>query len=197
MAETAPTYLSCRNHPDVTSGLVHCARCGVAFCPDCVVQIDGRPYDAACKEEHVRELRSGTSAPQLASAGRRFTAMFVDGLVVAPLWVTPMILYPNAKPFEHPFWQIVVPFTGWVLYEAILLTRYRGQTLGKKAAHIRVISRNGSPLSGKQAAWRALSRNLMAYTYVPGFIDALMVFSSSRRTLHDRAAGTVVVDARP
>ena len=69
MALSAPAYQACPNHPDVVSGLVACARCGVAYCGDCVVELEGRPYDASCKEEQVRDLRSGTAAPAVARPG--------------------------------------------------------------------------------------------------------------------------------
>src|SRR5690349_24837773 len=78
----------CPNHPEVSSGLIHCARCNRAWCSDCVVELDGKPYDAVCKEEQLRDLRSGTaSAIELATAGRRFVAMVVDGLVFLPIYV--------------------------------------------------------------------------------------------------------------
>jgi uncharacterized RDD family membrane protein YckC len=197
MASTARAYEACPNHPDVVSGLVACARCGVAYCGDCVVQLDGHPYDGACKEEQVRDLRSGTAAPAIATAGRRFGAMFVDGLVFTPVWLALILVYPQDKPFDHPLQRILVPAALWMVYETWMLAKFAGQTVGKKAAGIRVIRRDGGAVTAGQALWRALSRNLMSYTYLPGLIDALMVYSRDRRTLHDRACGTVVVNARP
>jgi len=197
MALSAPAYQACPNHPDVVSGLVACARCGVAYCGDCVVELEGRPYDASCKEEQVRDLRSGTAGPAIATAGRRFGGMFVDGMVFLPLWVWLIIAYPKAVWFEHALERIVLPAVLWILYETWMLTRFGGQTLGKKAMGIRVTRRDGSPVTAGQALWRTLSRNLMGYTYVLGLVDALMVFSRGRRTLHDRAGGTIVVNARP
>jgi len=197
MALSAPAYQACPNHPDVVSGLVACARCGVAYCGDCVVELEGRPYDASCKEEQVRDLRSGTAGPAVATAGRRFGGTLVDSLVFAPVWVGLALAYPKAGLFDHALERIVLPALLWMLYEAWMLTSSGGQTLGKKAVGIRVIRKDGSAVTAKQAVWRAVSRNLMAYTYVLGLVDALMVFSRGRRTLHDRAAGTIVVNARP
>jgi uncharacterized RDD family membrane protein YckC len=197
MALPATTFQSCPNHPEVNSGLVPCARCGVAYCGDCLVELEGRPYDAACKEEQVRDLRSGTSAPVLATAGRRFGGIFVDSLLFVPLWVGLGIAYPQAGLFDHPLPRMVLPGVLIVLYEAWMLTKFGGQTLGKKAAGIRVTRPDGSAIDARQAFWRALSRNLMSFTYVLGIVDALMIFSGGRRTLHDRAGGTIVVNARP
>src|SRR3954466_12270810 len=109
MALPATTFQSCPNHPDVNSGLVPCARCGVAYCGDCLIELEGKPYDAACKEEQVRDLRSGTSAPALATAGRRFVGIFVDGLVFVPFWVGLAFAYPGATLFEHPLQRMVLP----------------------------------------------------------------------------------------
>lgn len=197
MALPAATFQSCPNHPEVNSGLVPCARCGVAFCGDCLVELEGKPYDAACKEEQVRDLRSGTSAPALATAGRRFAGVFVDGLLFVPVWVGLAIAYPSAGLFDYPVQRMVLPGSAVVLYEAIMLARFGGQTLGKKAVGIRVTRPDGSAIDARQAFWRALSRNLMSFTYVLGVVDALMVFSGGRRTLHDRAAGSIVVNAKP
>jgi uncharacterized RDD family membrane protein YckC len=201
MALTARAYEACPNHPEVVSGLVACARCGVAYCADCVVELEGRPYDAACKEEQVRDLRSGTAAPALASAGRRFVAMFVDGLLMLPVWFGLAMAFPITPQKEG--WlmfgaaRIGVPALLQLLYEAWMLASFGGQTLGKKALSIRVIRADGGAITGGQAFGRALARDLMNWTYVLGLVDALMVFSQQRRTLHDRAAGTLVVDARP
>jgi len=197
MALPSPAALeSCSNHPDVTSGLVQCARCGNAFCADCVVELEGKPYDAACKEEQVRDLRSGIVPLEIATAGRRFGAMFIDGLVFSPLWIGLAMAYPQAKMFDNPLPRIVLPIVLWTLYEAWMLVSFKGQTLGKKAARVRVVNSDGSAVTAGQALRRAISRNLMGYTYVLGLVDSLMIYSQQRRTLHDRIGGTLVITAR-
>jgi uncharacterized RDD family membrane protein YckC len=37
----------------------------------------------------------------------------------------------------------------------------------------------------------------MSITYVLGLVDGLMVFTTNRRTLHDRIGKTVVVNSKP
>ena len=197
MALAAPVAEACPNHPDVVTGLVHCARCGVAYCADCVVELEGRPYDASCKEEQVRDLRSGVAAVDIATAGRRLGAIFVDGLVFSPLWIGLTLAYPAAGMFDYPLQRIVLPAILWTAYEVWMLVSFSGQTVGKKALHIRVVNPDGAPISTGQALRRAISRNVMSYTYVLGLIDSLMVFSRDRRTLHDRIAGTLVVHWKP
>ena len=67
----------CKNHPEVTEGCVRCARCGDWFCPDCRVELDGRPYCAECKVEYVRDLQAGVPV------GKRITR--AGGIDVAAL----------------------------------------------------------------------------------------------------------------
>src|SRR4051812_16728751 len=193
----------CPNHPEVSTGLVRCARCNKAYCTDCVVELAGKPYDAVCKEEQIRDLRSGTtSAIQLATAGRRFVAMFVDGLIFLPVYVigTFLLAFSSGKSqpptglFSAPLFIYALV---WILYEAVMLQNYGGQTLGKKAAGVRVVNADGSELRSGQPWKRAISRQVMSITYVLGLVDSLMVFSDRRRTLHDRFASTIVVNAKP
>src|SRR3954465_6511614 len=138
----------CPNHPDVSAGLVPCARCNGAFCSDCLVVLDGKPYDAVCKEEQLRDIRSGTvSALQVASAGRRFVANFVDTLIfMPPYFVAYFYLALNLRPGDSPAIMLlpVVVFSALlILYEGVMLQRFGGQTLGKKALGIRVVNADG------------------------------------------------------
>jgi len=84
---------------------------------------------------------------------------------------------------------------GVVAYEGLMLSR-GGQTLGKMAAHIRVVAADGSPISAGQAWGRAVSRAVLGYVPGLGLVDVLMVFSDGHRTLHDRIASTRVVQTR-
>lgn len=40
--------MQCKNHPDVAA-VNRCAACAEAFCPNCLVEIQGQPYCASCK----------------------------------------------------------------------------------------------------------------------------------------------------
>src|SRR4051812_28694724 len=103
MALPSPVIESCPNHPDVTSGLLQCARCGNSFCADCLVELEGKPYDANCKEEQIRDLRSGSAAPPLATSSRRFVAMWVDSVLLLPVWVGAVFLWgANGRPNPGP-----------------------------------------------------------------------------------------------
>ena len=196
--------MSCTNHPDVIEGLKTCARCSRPFCPSCVVDIRGETYCGECKEEQVKDLRSGvdTGSLPLASIGRRFGAVIVDWLIVGiPLTLLNIailfsldysLLDPeNQAPFVTQFllglpWLVV-----WVLYEGLLL-KARGQTVGKMALKIKVVTLEGENISGGQASTRALARALLNYAYIIDPIPAL--FTKEKLCVHDMLAKTRVVD---
>ena len=166
--------MPCKNHPLVEEPLVYCVRCGGAFCPNCIVEIGGSPYCAVCKSEVLGDLRSGLPARGLdaASIGRRFGALFLDGMIInLPL---SMIIFgvffalgtfrpgDAARPFEPALFflmegvLILGTSVAWILYEGLMLAR-DGQTLGKKALRIRVVSAEGGQLSKGQAFGRGWS----------------------------------------
>jgi uncharacterized RDD family membrane protein YckC len=185
--------MPCPNHPEVVSGLVVCARCGVKFCSDCVVELDGNSYDAACKEEQIRDLKSGATADlDLASAWRRFAGSFVDGLVIISVVLVVMFLFRGRAGSDGLVLRSLISAAFGLVYEGLMLTS-GGQTLGKKAVGTKVVNADGSDIQAGQAWTRAISRQVMALTQILGVVDALMVFSRGHRTLHDRFGKTLVV----
>lgn len=70
----------CASHPGVASGLRPCARCGRTFCPDCLIELAGLCC-ASCKDEQLRDLKSGTLAgrvvPWFSVGTGKFIAMSV------------------------------------------------------------------------------------------------------------------------
>ncbi len=74
----------------------------------------------------------------------------------------------------------------------ILLWSWRGQTIGKMAVHIKVLSRAGGRVSLGRSALRLLGYAASAAPLFLGIVIAL--FDRERRTLHDRLADTVVVE---
>ena len=126
---------SCRNHPDATGPIVPCARCGATFCNDCIVYLQGRPYCATCKNEHLRDVSSGVDATQLplASIGRRFAAIFLDQLIITVpvfLVVLPLtFLIENNDEMPCAFFAVFgVIMVIALLYEPLMISRY-GATL--------------------------------------------------------------------
>jgi len=80
------------------------------------------------------------------------------------------------------FWSFLYYFVSWAL---------AGRTIGMALIGLRVTSREGSPVTGRQAFVRALVFPISFLLFGLGFLG--IVISPERRTLHDAAAGTTVV----
>ena len=88
------------------------------------------------------------------------------------------------------FW-FLVPSVIAVTYQALMLAA-RGQTLGKMALKVKVVSQDGSPISRGQAWGREITRAILGFLYIIDYIPAL--FTEQKTTLHDLAAKTRVVN---
>jgi uncharacterized RDD family membrane protein YckC len=191
----------CANHLDVSERVRRCARCGIPYCPDCLVELAGRPYCAKCKGEQLLDVRSGVdrSPLRLSSIGRRFGAQLLDSLIfIIPLYTVAGIFLwgPMLRGQQPQLWMqlIGIPFSILMLvYEGLMLQFKNGQSLGKMALKIRVVRPDGSPISPGQAWGRVAMRTVLAnccflIDYIPAFM------TPEKTTLHDMVAGTRVVD---
>ncbi len=196
--------MACVNHPAVNVGLVRCRRCGQAFCRSCVVALRGQYYCARCKQEQVRDIQSGTEAGvlELASIGRRFGALWVDSIVLIVLIIPLSIALGmasaaagRAEPGRgFNFLVMVVVGAIWFAYEGLMLSS-RGQTLGKMAVGIKIVTAEGRDISGGQAWGRALIRQLfLEYLALLNYLPAL--FTKQKTAIHDLIVQTRVVRFR-
>jgi len=198
--------VSCTNHPAISQGILRCTRCGRPFCPNCVIRLRGFVYCASCKGEQVRDIQSGsvTGQLELASTGRLFGAMWIDAL-----------LFRLLSTFGAPMAQFVVGATGgtvtqaggavltllalffslalWAIYEGLML-QARGQTLGKMALGLKVVTVDGGDISAGQAWGRAAIRQLLGSLLLVDYIPAF--FTKDKTCLHDMIAKTRVVRVR-
>lgn len=80
------------------------------------------------------------------------------------------------------------------------LHRY-GQSVGKRLVGIRIVCTEGERAPLGRVFWR----RMMLPTFIEAIpllgalftlVDALLIFTPSRQTLHDRFAGTIVIDLR-
>jgi len=203
--------MPCKNHPLVEDPLLRCTRCGDPFCPDCIVQIGGYPYCAVCKDEAMRDLRSGLAAHQpralqMATVGRRFLSLMVDQLILMLPAVglllaiaIPSGLFKGGGGTES---SLALMFQGllsfaWIglgiVYEGTMLAS-SGQTLGKKLLKIKVVTPEGNDITKGQAWTRAVVRQVMGFVPCLGLVDYLVAFGQERTCIHDQAARTRVVD---
>lgn len=81
----------------------------------------------------------------------------------------------------------------WIAYETVLVSQWKGFTIGKKIMEIRVV-----PVSGGQVDWlkslvRALSQVLSGLFLGLGYL--WMLWDGRSQTWHDKIAETYVVEA--
>jgi uncharacterized RDD family membrane protein YckC len=138
----------------------------------------------------------------VAGVGRRFAAMFIDAflhiasLILLVMLLAPFVASSRASDRLVPIGFMVflcVMLIGspyWVISEWLWAA-----TPGKLMLRMRVVDRHGKRVRFGAALGRNLLRGLLAWV-VPfgGFLDAIMgLIDEQRRSLHDRAAGTLVV----
>jgi uncharacterized RDD family membrane protein YckC len=69
-----------------------------------------------------------------------------------------------------------------------------GQSLGKKATHIRIVNADGSKASFVKLVFlRGMLAGVLGLIPFFSMADALFIFRNDRRTIHDMIAGTIVI----
>ena len=198
--------MGCTHHPTIETGLERCDRCGGTFCPDCYVVLRDAPFCAGCKVDYVRDLRSGIvpGALDLASIGRRLGGLWLDGFltslasyaVLIPLMIVAGVTAAGNEGRADPVMTVATlltyPFIFGVplVYEGLMLQR-RGQTLGKIALGVKVVTPEGSSISAGQAWGRAALKVLLGSCMGIDYLPALV--TRERTCLHDMIAKTRVV----
>ena len=192
--------MPCVNHAEVLEGLNRCSRCGQDCCGDCLVELKGGFYCAACKVEQVRDIQSGVDADQvpLATTQTRMGANMLDGwllLIVVELGGALVLRLWSPSHLEIGYVILTfVVFPGlWMVYEALFL-QWKGQTLGKMAVKIRVVTADWEPLSAAQAWTRAAIRFALFYLVFVDYVPAF--FTKQRTAIHDLVAKTRVMKTR-
>lgn len=155
--------------------------------------------------------------PAPAHRGKRLAARLIDIViwsVVATALIVPLMVYVTDKdPEGETGWVgvgvggvFLIMFGGFFLYEGIQLAKW-GKTIGKKAAGLRVVSSipPGAPLSTGRAFGRAACYpagftliGLIPLIGIFNLVNVLWQFWDAplRQCLHDKAAGTMVIDDR-
>jgi uncharacterized protein len=137
---------------------------------------------------------------QYVSVGRRFGALFVD-LLVSLVWSLPLAQSTRIETVSGSYysfglrgWHLVAAVVIWLVYATALEAAF-GATLGKLAAGIRVVDRDGKRISTRQAIMRNLARPIDAFPwFVPYLLGAIFVWNSpTRQRIGDRWANTVVI----
>lgn len=149
---------------------------------------------------------------ELATPSERFVGSLIDGLIglalVIPLWGA-AFLFGWISSMED-MGRVGFLFTlGLTVVHFVLLMAIQwkwlkatGQTIGKKVAKTRIVTMDGKKPEAKDIVLKRYAF-VSAISLVPviggvlALVDALLVFKSDRRCLHDMVAGTQVVKFRP
>jgi uncharacterized RDD family membrane protein YckC len=182
----------CRNHVDVSEGVRRCGRCGATFCRDCLVEIAGRPYCATCKSEQLLDVRSGVQAGvlDLAPISQRLWAYLLDVLILYVVntvlgFVLRLLAARSGASVALTCVSALVSIMITVSYNAIQVAA-KGQTVGKSALKIKVVSETGENVTTGQAWGRAFA-DLIPFSKVVALFN-------DRKGIHDMLAHTRVVN---
>ncbi|MCY4072623.1 MAG: RDD family protein [Chloroflexi bacterium] len=147
----------------------------------------------------------------LASVGKRWLAIIIDGLIVAVMTLLlagvsgvfttieaallsddATMISTAASQFQNEV--LTMNLLVSAVYNVAFMTMFNGQTLGKIMLKLRVIKKNGQRIG----LLDAIIRNVFGYTisgmFLLGYLWAM--FDREKQTWHDKLAGTVVVDER-
>ena len=181
------------------SDRISCAECGQSFPADEVIQISGAGVCGGCKSVFLQRIKEGVVLPgQLVYAGfwTRFGAKFVDGLILQiPFQVAQFgaaaALAETPETLSIALIVIaLIYYPAWAAYTIVFIGKY-GQTPGKMAMKIKVVTPEGGKVTYGQGAGRWGAEILSTIICWIGYIVA--AFDEEKRSLHDRLAATRVV----
>ncbi len=143
-------------------------------------------------------------ALDVAGLGGRALAYLADLFVIFLFWVTALLVYSIAGDLlrrvqELSFGAQVLAvvlffFTGWA-YDVAWESAWGGQTPGKRLLGLRVVGRDGAPVSFVESLVRNLLRAVeVPLAYAPGVL--MVALTARHQRLGDLVAGTLVVKDR-
>jgi uncharacterized RDD family membrane protein YckC len=108
-----------------------------------------------------------------AGFGKRLGASFIDALVLLPVTIGYFLLYKQSRNFVLIF-TILAPLI--TLAYTIVFHALWGQTLGKRAVHIRVVKVSGEAIAWREAFLRSLGDIVFNTLGAIGMLVALLHF---------------------
>jgi uncharacterized RDD family membrane protein YckC len=211
MAEWQPFSTAIGGLAGATQAAVECSVCHQKFPADQTIQYGNATVCAGCKPRLVQGLREGASAPghlDYANSGARAVAKILDQILLYVVqFIMNMTVFAGmaaaaaptggrgappdmGKFFAYMAMMMVVNLSIYIGYQAFLL-HWRGQTLGKMALGIKVVTPDGGPLSWGKCIGRPAAEMLSSCILLIGYFMAF--WDPEKRTLHDRLAGTRVI----
>jgi uncharacterized RDD family membrane protein YckC len=143
------------------------------------------------------------AGPVLAGRGNRLLAVIIDGVLQLGLmllvnWLMPFGLLDEDAAMGQVVINAVIGLVFFFAIQGWLLVTH-GQTVGKKLLGLRIVRSDGSRCTAGRIlglryvlGWVIASVPLVGSVYA--LVDALLIFRSSRKCLHDTIADTIVVN---
>ena len=148
--------------------------------------------------EHAQPVTARANPrPQVATPLVRLAAGLFDTALLAALDAVVIVLTLRLAELDLQSLGVlpVAPLAGFLILlnggYVVVLTCAGGQTLGKMAFGVRVVDRDGHPVTTSIAVVRALGYLVSVLPLGLGVV--LMCLDTERRALHDRLAGTQVL----
>lgn len=183
------------------AGATHtCVECGKLFPEDEMLNYEGSWVCAADKPMFFQRIKEGV-APKgtfvFATVGRRFAAVFIDGIIIDIVVFPLVILLAGFSGLTHrglaPGMNASIYLIQYLLpaaYEIILIGTY-GATFGKMLMKIKVVTAEGGKVSYGRAVGRYFGKMLSGIILGIGYLMAF--WDEEKRALHDRLCKTRVI----
>jgi uncharacterized RDD family membrane protein YckC len=149
-------------------------------------------------EERAPALAVNLSAAESGAAGARLAAAAIDHLILGGIDAAVVYLTLRMAQLDVAAWTLL-PLGPLATFLVLLKVAYfcaftaiGGQTIGKMAMGIRVVTDEGGPVDGACAIRRTLAGTVSTVVLGLGFLPALI--GPGGRALHDHLARTRVVD---
>jgi uncharacterized RDD family membrane protein YckC len=191
---------------------VQCNVCKQTFPADQTIQYGSVNVCAGCKPTFLQGLREGatvTGTLELAGLGARVGAKILDMIILYGLQtLLNFTVFAGlnsavqgaagggpANLSSALGAMAALTLVGFIIHFAYqtLFLHWKGQTPGKMALKIKVVTPEGAPLGWGKSLGRPLAEILSGCILYIGYIIAF--FDDEKRALHDRLAGTRVVKA--
>lgn len=176
----------CARHLD-RAATVTCARCGDYACSACSgPTLGGELYCNDCLD---------ASALVPASRSSRLAAQLINGVATlvpaAPVFLIGVL---DEELATFLLSGVALGFLALACIQVYLLGT-RGQSLGKLAMGIRIVSKDGTPAGLFALVFLRIivPQFIAAFCGLFSLIDALSIFSADSRCIHDVIASTIVV----
>lgn len=134
-----------------------------------------------------------------AERGTRLVAAILDGLIFGAMVYLPLVMAGGLIGTRGMNGgALLLGCAGLVVWSwlTIKFVNANGQSIAKKMLGIKVVRKDGSPVSLGRIFWlRNVVNALLGIIPLYGIIDALLIFGEPRQCIHDKLADTIVIKA--